>query len=65
MKREALHLRQLEDSEGEFRLHNLQWTLSTEVRFSERRGDPMGVARILTFLASPDADYMRGTIFTR
>jgi NAD(P)-dependent dehydrogenase (short-subunit alcohol dehydrogenase family) len=28
-------------------------------------GDPMGVARILAFLASPDADYMRGTIFTR
>jgi len=25
----------------------------------------MGVARILAFLASPDADYMRGTIFTR
>jgi NAD(P)-dependent dehydrogenase (short-subunit alcohol dehydrogenase family) len=28
-------------------------------------GDPIGVARILAFLASPDADYMRGTIFTR
>jgi NAD(P)-dependent dehydrogenase (short-subunit alcohol dehydrogenase family) len=28
-------------------------------------GDPAGVARILAFLASADADYMRGTIFTR
>jgi NAD(P)-dependent dehydrogenase (short-subunit alcohol dehydrogenase family) len=28
-------------------------------------GDPMGVARILAFLASPEADYLRGTIFTR
>jgi NAD(P)-dependent dehydrogenase (short-subunit alcohol dehydrogenase family) len=28
-------------------------------------GDPMGVARILAFLASSDADYVRGTIFTR
>ena len=28
-------------------------------------GDPMGVARIIAFLASPDADYVRGTIFTR
>ncbi len=28
-------------------------------------GDPMGVARILAFLASPDADYVRGAIFTR
>lgn len=28
-------------------------------------GDPAGVARILTFLASDDADYVRGTIFTR
>ena len=28
-------------------------------------GDPVGVAKILTFLASDDADYVRGTIFTR
>ena len=28
-------------------------------------GDPAGVARVLAFLASPDADYVRGTIFTR
>ncbi len=28
-------------------------------------GDPMGVARILVFLASPDADYVRGSIYTR
>jgi len=28
-------------------------------------GDPRGVARVLAFLASPDADYVRGTIFTR
>ena len=28
-------------------------------------GDPRGVARVLAFLASDDADYVRGTIFTR
>jgi NAD(P)-dependent dehydrogenase (short-subunit alcohol dehydrogenase family) len=28
-------------------------------------GDPMGVARLLAFLASTDADYVRGAIFTR
>ena len=28
-------------------------------------GDPMGVARVLAFLASDDADYIRGTIRTR
>ena len=28
-------------------------------------GDPLGVAKILAFLASPDAEYLRGTIFTR
>lgn len=28
-------------------------------------GAPDGVAKVLTFLASPDADYVRGTIFTR
>jgi NAD(P)-dependent dehydrogenase (short-subunit alcohol dehydrogenase family) len=28
-------------------------------------GDPTGVARVLAFLASLDADYVRGTVFTR
>ena len=28
-------------------------------------GDPAGVARVLAFLASPEADYVRGTVFTR
>jgi 3-oxoacyl-[acyl-carrier protein] reductase len=28
-------------------------------------GDPLGVARVLAFLASSDADFVRGTIFTR
>jgi NAD(P)-dependent dehydrogenase (short-subunit alcohol dehydrogenase family) len=28
-------------------------------------GDPMGVARILAFLASGDAEYVRGTVYTR
>ena len=28
-------------------------------------GDPRGIGRILAFLASADADYVRGTIFTR
>ena len=28
-------------------------------------GDPMGVARVLAFLASEDGDYVRGTLFTR
>ena len=28
-------------------------------------GDPTGVANILAFLASPEADYVRGTIFSR
>jgi len=27
--------------------------------------DPMGIARILGFLASDDADYLRGSVFTR
>lgn len=31
----------------------------------ESLGDPVGVARVLTFLASDDGDYVRGTIFTR
>jgi NAD(P)-dependent dehydrogenase (short-subunit alcohol dehydrogenase family) len=28
-------------------------------------GDPDGVARVLAFLASDEADYVTGTIFTR
>lgn len=28
-------------------------------------GDPMGVARVLAFLASDDGSYVRGTVFTR
>jgi NAD(P)-dependent dehydrogenase (short-subunit alcohol dehydrogenase family) len=28
-------------------------------------GDPMGVARILAFLASGEADFVRGTVYTR
>jgi NAD(P)-dependent dehydrogenase (short-subunit alcohol dehydrogenase family) len=28
-------------------------------------GDPQGVARIIAFLASDEADYLRGTLFTR
>jgi NAD(P)-dependent dehydrogenase (short-subunit alcohol dehydrogenase family) len=28
-------------------------------------GDPRGVARVLAFLASDDADYVRGSVFTR
>ena len=31
----------------------------------DQLGDPAGVASILAFLASPEADYVRGTIFTR
>ncbi len=38
-----------------------------EVRAEALRdaGDPAGIGRILAFLASPDADYVRGTIYTR
>ena len=32
---------------------------------SARLGDPGGVGKILAFLVSDDADYVRGTIFTR
>lgn len=28
-------------------------------------GDPAGVARVIAFVASPDADYLRGVVFTR
>jgi len=34
-------------------------------RAARELGDPMGVARILAFLASDEADYVRGSIFTR
>ena len=34
-------------------------------RAARELGDPLGVARILAFLASDDADYVRGTVFTR
>jgi NAD(P)-dependent dehydrogenase (short-subunit alcohol dehydrogenase family) len=34
-------------------------------RAARELGDPVGVARILAFLASDEADYVRGTIFTR
>jgi NAD(P)-dependent dehydrogenase (short-subunit alcohol dehydrogenase family) len=30
-----------------------------------RLGEPAGVARVLAFLVSDDADYVRGTLFTR
>lgn len=36
-----------------------------EALASAELGDPDGVARILAFLASPDADYLLGTVFTR
>ena len=32
---------------------------------TKEAGDPAGVARILAFLASGDADYVRGTVYTR
>lgn len=31
----------------------------------EQLGDPEGVARVIAFLASDEADYVRGTLFTR
>lgn len=34
-------------------------------RAARELGDPAGVARILAFLASDDADYVRGSVFTR
>ena len=34
-------------------------------KIRQELGHPIGVARILAFLASKDADYVRGTIFTR
>jgi NAD(P)-dependent dehydrogenase (short-subunit alcohol dehydrogenase family) len=36
-----------------------------QVLASTKLGDPDGVARVLTFLASDEADYVTGTIFTR
>ncbi len=35
------------------------------VQAVKEAGDPAGLARLLAFLASRDADYVRGTIFTR
>jgi NAD(P)-dependent dehydrogenase (short-subunit alcohol dehydrogenase family) len=36
-----------------------------EAKRNAKLGDPMGVARILAFLASEEGSYVRGTIFTR
>lgn len=36
-----------------------------EALAAARLGDPDGVAQVLTFLASPAADYVLGTVFTR
>ncbi|MGN6814175.1 MAG: SDR family oxidoreductase, partial [Thermomicrobiales bacterium] len=41
---------------------------STEEAVAQARealGDPAGVAHIISFLVSQDADYVRGTLFTR
>jgi 3-oxoacyl-[acyl-carrier protein] reductase len=38
---------------------------SAAVQARETLGDPAGVARVIAFLASPEAHYVRGTIFTR
>jgi NAD(P)-dependent dehydrogenase (short-subunit alcohol dehydrogenase family) len=41
---------------------------SVEAALAEAReqlGDPEGVARVIAFLASDEADYVRGTLFTR
>jgi NAD(P)-dependent dehydrogenase (short-subunit alcohol dehydrogenase family) len=37
----------------------------TEALAKAQLGDPDGVAKVLAFLASDDADFVRGTIFTR
>lgn len=34
-------------------------------RAVQEAGDPLGLAAVLAFLASPEADYVRGTIYTR
>ena len=36
-----------------------------EAKENARLGDPMGVARVLAFLASEEGSYVRGTVFTR
>ena len=36
-----------------------------EAALADRLGDPVGVCQVLAFLVSPDADYVRGTVFTR
>ncbi|NKB66273.1 MAG: SDR family NAD(P)-dependent oxidoreductase [Candidatus Latescibacteria bacterium] len=38
---------------------------AARARAAETLGDPMGVARILAFLAAEEGSYVRGTIFTR
>ena len=39
--------------------------VEARARAARELGDPAGVARLLTFLATDDADYVRGSIFTR
>lgn len=39
--------------------------VSARERAAFQLGDPMGVARVLAFLASDEADYVRGSVFTR
>ncbi len=39
--------------------------VAARARAAVELGDPAGVGRLLAFLASDDADYVRGTIFTR
>ena len=36
-----------------------------EAKKNASLGDPVGVARVLTFLASEEGSYVRGTVFTR
>ena len=36
-----------------------------EAKRNANLGDPLGVARVLAFLASEEGSYVRGTIFTR
>jgi NAD(P)-dependent dehydrogenase (short-subunit alcohol dehydrogenase family) len=38
---------------------------AARARATQEAGDPAGVANLLAFLASPEADYVRGTIYTR
>ena len=36
-----------------------------QAKQNARLGDPIGVARVLAFLASEEGSYVRGTVFTR